>query len=673
MCGLTDNAYYGETLSFIDLLEKNKVEIPIIQRDYAQGRIEHTSIRLAFLNALRESIVDRRDIKLDFVYGNILNGAFQPLDGQQRLTTLFLLHWYAAVRCEVIDDVKKLLSRFSYETRISSREFCEDLINKPIVISESTSKPSDEIINSNWFFLSWKQDPTVRAMLSTIDDIHNSFYEIKDLWEILVSEKRITFHYLILKDFGLSDDLYIKMNARGRLLTPFENFKASLQKLVNDKRWEQDMPFPVTFAAKIDTRWADYFWNKYRDKNDSIDTSQMKFITAIIMNCMALDKAALGKDDRLQTLQRLNENNKDIRLLSYITVEVFKYLYNCYECYSNLQSKGIDLSLNMAMWRHKPRESILSEIANGDGLMYEQRSSSSYTHKVLFFAQTEYLLRNECFNTNAFSEWMRVVRNVISRGSVDSAGKRPDLVRSPQTFYGIINLINELAEGSSNIYDFLRTCKLSSSFAKEQIDEEQRKAKIICERPELKDLIWMTEDNELLRGRISFVFDCIGYKNDPSEIDEKLLSQVQNVFETYFNNENELSDLFRRAMLTIEVDGKYECYNYWWSLWSVAVQTTKRKLFLQFRELEFYIYNSEQRDYFKKLVLALIEKNYTEIIKDFEPPVDMPNWKIRLIKEDDLLKKQCASCYIAISDENDYCYLLKSQRPRELAGNTKIE
>ena len=39
-------------------------------------------------------------IELDFVYGSIIIDTFQPLDGQQRLTTLFLFHWYFALKEE---------------------------------------------------------------------------------------------------------------------------------------------------------------------------------------------------------------------------------------------------------------------------------------------------------------------------------------------------------------------------------------------------------------------------------------------------------------------------------------------------------------------------------------------------------------------------------------------
>ena len=84
----------GEKIS----LRPTKIIIPIIQRDYAQGRTNTNvnRVRKNFLDALYKAVT-AKSIILDFVYGDIdENGILTPLDGQQRLTTLFLLHWYAA-------------------------------------------------------------------------------------------------------------------------------------------------------------------------------------------------------------------------------------------------------------------------------------------------------------------------------------------------------------------------------------------------------------------------------------------------------------------------------------------------------------------------------------------------------------------------------------------------
>ena len=152
----------------------SKIEIPIIQRDYAQGREGKEELRENFLKFLLEAI-NGTPKELDFVYGSVRNNILQPLDGQQRLTTLFLLHWFVAVKENRLnDELKNLLTKFTYETRTSSREFCIDLINKGIIYNPEQNI-STLIIDSSWFFLSWKRDQTIKSMLTMLDDIQQTF------------------------------------------------------------------------------------------------------------------------------------------------------------------------------------------------------------------------------------------------------------------------------------------------------------------------------------------------------------------------------------------------------------------------------------------------------------------------------------------------------------------
>ena len=194
--------------SFYELVQGYSVKVPIIQRDYAQGRKRNVTICENFLKALKDSIVNDKTINLDFIYGNVEDDVFLPLDGQQRLTTLFLLHWYAFVKENNVDDLARInLKKFSYETRLSSRRFCEALLDNTVAIDSSAETISEQILDSKWFFISWKHDSTIRAMLRTIDTIHYVFKDVDDIWESLVNRKNIVFHLLILENFGLSDDL----------------------------------------------------------------------------------------------------------------------------------------------------------------------------------------------------------------------------------------------------------------------------------------------------------------------------------------------------------------------------------------------------------------------------------------------------------------------------------
>jgi hypothetical protein len=62
--------------TFWDIISSNQIEIPVIQRDYAQGRTNTrvTAIRNDFINKLIISLSQPNEkvLHLDFVYGRIL-------------------------------------------------------------------------------------------------------------------------------------------------------------------------------------------------------------------------------------------------------------------------------------------------------------------------------------------------------------------------------------------------------------------------------------------------------------------------------------------------------------------------------------------------------------------------------------------------------------------------
>ena len=67
----------GEKLTFNGLFDRVEfVEIPIIQRDYAQGRKDEYEVRNTFLDALYLALTAdhtnaNQSLDLDFIYGNI--------------------------------------------------------------------------------------------------------------------------------------------------------------------------------------------------------------------------------------------------------------------------------------------------------------------------------------------------------------------------------------------------------------------------------------------------------------------------------------------------------------------------------------------------------------------------------------------------------------------------
>ncbi len=654
--------YKGKIYRFYELLESNKIEIPIIQRDYAQGRKDKKKIRLDFLDALHDSLNNEKKIMLDFVYGSNTDDSFQPLDGQQRLTTLFLLHWYAAVKDSKLAIGKNTLVKFTYETRISSRDFCNALVKSEISLQKD-SPPSHIIIDAPWFFLSWKNDPTIDAMLRTIDDIHNKFNNLSNLWHKLTSKKfnLIRFYHVELENIGLTDDLYIRMNARGKLLSTFENFKAGFEKLIRDKKWESQSDFRETFAFKIDTTWTDLFWKHFRI-NDTVDSSFINFISTLLMIRQSIGREK-KPDDRIKIISKLQDDSNYV-MPKLFELEDFSYLVECLNLINKKYDEIISISFNFPFFRHTPKENFLKGvILDTDG--------ASYTQKVLLFAQLEYFRKVKNVDSQKYLEWMRIIRNIVSRGDIDQNGKRPDILRSPQTFDGVIYLISELSIGCEDIYEYLSNLKsLKSTFAKEQIEEEKFKAKLIVNNQSLKKSIFELEDTDLLRGRIDFIFYCLDINKKSESIDLKLLDEIKDAFIKNLSSDSNLTNDLRRALLTISVNGKYEFYHYWSSFWNV-IESDKRRLIDTYREIEYLIYSEDFKEYFKKLILVLRDKSITDLARDFVPDENFPKWKLRLIKKDNLLNES-SSNYIAILTDNTCCYLLKSKRPRDITGCIKI-
>ena len=61
--------------SFWSFIQKHKIQIPIIQRDYAQGRSGKEDLRRTFLCKMRNAIEHSEDFEngkmiVDFVYGS---------------------------------------------------------------------------------------------------------------------------------------------------------------------------------------------------------------------------------------------------------------------------------------------------------------------------------------------------------------------------------------------------------------------------------------------------------------------------------------------------------------------------------------------------------------------------------------------------------------------------
>lgn len=263
------------------LLSRYRVVIPGIQRHYVQGadNPKAKSIRENFINAIFNTIETSGTLCLHFVYGPINTegeDSFVPVDGQQRLTTLWLVARYAAERLEgsARKDILKLLDRFSYADRILATRFCRALSSVDSRWDENND-PLKEITSKSWFEDYWIEDETVSSMLRVLSTIHevwqNRTLTCEQVLESLA--ERISFE-LQIDSFG--DDIYMKMNARGIQLTQWENFKC---KFANNLGKEDDKS---VWERNIE-RLSNSYFCCFKDRNELPDNALFALFARIFV------------------------------------------------------------------------------------------------------------------------------------------------------------------------------------------------------------------------------------------------------------------------------------------------------------------------------------------------------------------------------------------------------
>lgn len=559
---MKDNIEMREGISFIDLIKNNKIVVPKIQRDYAQGRldIKVSEIRNNFLSSIFEALTtkDSAPLLLDFIYGSTHNNLFTPLDGQQRLTTLFLLHWY------FIPESKKSLlfkvdgnscySLFSYETRISSKDFCNALAEyscndlKSLLIQENATNIgsqkllSDIIKNQPWFLWSWRKDPTVKAMLVMLDEIEARVKQIdveaKDaIWEQLEKGK-IIFHLLPLEQFALTDELYVKMNARGKELSSFDIFKSSLEEQMQLNNVSEEIQ--NKWKSNIDSNWIDLFWNKLAKNNISENISseeQKRIVESVEKGFLIFFKRLIGlyfaenistlkydiEDFNIQRLIPFNdfdEDNlkrklldqaiqKDISMLfplffktclfneSFFTYVIDVFEKMIYKDQTGLKHEVSDLVTTVSF--SKENLTLFDSFIN---------ESIDYETYLLFYSLICFSRTNKTTNLHEdvdlkteLNNWIRIIRNLstLSNSFIDDVEDFHITLITYQSWCEEVYGDN----GGKSINQYFANHRITNEpkgrFVKDQFEEEINKAKLIIENS--NDSKWWKEIQEIEEHR----------------------------------------------------------------------------------------------------------------------------------------------------------------------------
>lgn len=673
---------YGEKLSFYQLInqKKWKVEIPIIQRDYVQGRDSVKEIRVEFLNTLFNHLDTSKNIDLDFVYGSIysLGGEplFIPLDGQQRLTTLFLLHWYLSLKDNQKESFDSFMvlngnSNFTYETRTSSSDFCNALVKHDARLNSKECCLSEDIKDCKWYINSWDFDPTVHGMLNMLDAIHEIFYSSEGFYQKLIDEKEpiITFQFLNLENFQLNDDLYIKMNSRGKQLSFFENFKAKIEQFIAVKDFgntkycldfsteKREVSVKKYFSHKIDTTWIDFFWNfkKTFSLTNSVDELVMSFYRTIITNHFALKNNTDKAVDNLQKLIGRTSSDRNITFLTYhdmgcIDEKLIIDLINITDMIINPEGNSFrEYLIPEDKFYYNEIEIFKLTLNNFDNKV-------GYRDKLRFYALYSFLQKDQ--SKSNLSDWMRIVYNLTENFIYDR----------PEQFINSIKSIEKLLCHSNNILEFFANKRIDIfGFASYQILEERLKASLILKSQEWRDAIIEIEKHGYFAGQIDFLLDFSGIKKYYNENNNTAwnIHEDKRYFDSFIHYSSLAKSIFSDKGLNIFPD----------FLWERALLSKGDYLLKKNSNYSFLINDDRDiswkrllRDDKRKLVKELFDdqmfssSNISNSLLSIIEKSDPRDWKEPFIKNHEIIKYLNPNKkYIRWNNQHEI-YLLEKQR-----------
>lgn len=517
------STFYSEFIA-----NKKNIVIPRIQRDYVQG--QNKSIIKGFIEELRNSLINHKKIDLNYIYGSFdKDSNFTAIDGQQRLTTLWLLYFYISARAGETLSVDLI-----YQDREYAESFVKALkANAQSIHDYEENSFKDFIENQPWFLLSWKKDTSVVSMIETLSVINDSFRggtDLSELWDNIINTglDQITFSF---KDVGgLNDDVYIKMNSRGRPLSEFENLKSWMDGKISEC-WKEKPEKVQEWQQHMDNEWTDLFWNN-RNQNqehpEEIDDEQLR----LFYNLMYLywikehnDESLFDKADyeKIKFLLDIpDEDNKsvDAKVLERIkskehfalplyVLEKSKFFdENTFEfilqCLNQFSEKIEELNkTDLFFWEQ-------AESQKATTIFYQMalsEESSEYKRLALAYAVSIFFQENTSTDNN-FAKWLYHLRNIIINTDIN--------------VYNFKKILDDIDTLSSNckkndIDEFLQNvaCNKFAGFNEMQIEEEKIKSRIIISKNEslIKEMKQL-ENHPFFVGQIKWIFDFLGESPD---------------------------------------------------------------------------------------------------------------------------------------------------------------
>ena len=307
------NFITGETYTLAELFSgERRIIIPDLQRDYCWGDENNTKstgekgeLVSGFVNNLLAQFNDYKTkndkecLNLGLFYGyEVPANHIQLCDGQQRLTTLYLL--LGMINKNTIEHKEDtlltegkfrryLISDFEYKhddkepylnyaIRETSLYFLSDLVCKFFI---GNTDKVESIKSADWYFDYYNLDPSIQNMLKALAKIEKIFGEDSTLdflefgdWLI----NKVTFLYFDMENRKNGEETFVVINTTGESLSSTQNLKPLV---LQEKNERFDNTNFIVGGKDIDKCWEEiesWFWRKRKGDNDTADAGFAEFL-----------------------------------------------------------------------------------------------------------------------------------------------------------------------------------------------------------------------------------------------------------------------------------------------------------------------------------------------------------------------------------------------------------
>lgn len=458
-----NNEINNKIFNMNDLLHHYTIYIPDMQRDYCWGTTKAdkadkhgNSLFKNFLDTLVQNYNEnKKDFTMGLFYGYVENNRLYLCDGQQRITSLYLILLYAYKLGKVDKGllIHNNMPCMQYAVRDSSLFFLNDLVEHIKNI-----KTIGDIKKEDWYFDEYNNDDTIQNIIEVLMTLEKEQNKINDYKLISYILNGINFIFIDMEKRENGEETYVLLNTTGEPLTTVENLKPYLVFNNTDK---------MEKYAEIWEEIEHFFWIKNNQNYEMAEKGFMEFLRwVVILTCYEKSANILKEKGVLYSFFTKEEKP---------AIEVIKeYFDNIYKEDINplLDVMGIKLQFNGEYLEDKKIYSLFAAIYGN----INNIPKDSYFYKIF--------------------------KNIINRENKGGIEK----ITSKSVVEFLINHESK---------DILETLE-KDSFLKNDV-EEHLKLALYNNKDELLELCKETYEFNILKNRILLLIDATVYEIKPYE------------------------------------------------------------------------------------------------------------------------------------------------------------